>query len=271
MPSEVTKETSRSGAHLLVRSWVPEQTADVVIVIVHGIGEHSGRYEHVGDYFAARGIEVQSYDHRGHGESSGKRLFIVEWGEFLLDLEDRLSAARIGGRKVVLYGHSLGGLIGLSYLVTRHEALPDAAVLSAPALDSSEPGWKKGAARLLGSLTPSLAVPLALKGDQLSRDPSVGEKYFADPLVNINTTTRLGSEILKAQQDTLSRLSNLTTPTRVIHGEADTVVPADASQPLQGLPGVTRQTYPGFRHELHNEPGWEDILAGVDDWIRDVT
>ncbi len=268
MPSEFTKETSRSGAHLLVRNWYPEDTADTVIVIVHGIGEHSGRYEHVGDYFASRGFEVQAYDHRGHGESSGKRLFVVDWGEFLLDLEDRLSAARIGGRKVVMYGQSLGGLIGLSYLVTRHEALPDAAVLSAPALDSTEPGWKKGAARVLGSLTPSLAVPLALKGDQLSRDPSVGEKYFADPLVNINATTRLGSEIIKAQQDTLGRLAALGIPTLVIHGEADTIVPVEASQPLQGLPGVERKTYAGHRHELHNEPEWQDILADVHAWIQ---
>lgn len=268
MNSELTKETSRSGAHLLVRSWHPDDTADTVIVIVHGIGEHSGRYEHVGEYFADHGYEVQSYDHRGHGESSGKRLFIVEWGEYLLDLEDRLSAARIGGKKVVMYGHSLGGLIGLSYLVTKREALPDAAVLSAPSLDSNEPGWKKGAARVLGSLTPSLAVPLALKGDQLSRDPSVGEKYFADPLVNINATTRLGSEILGAQRDTLARLGSLTVPTMVIHGEADTIVPVEASEPLQGLPGVERKTYPGHRHELHNEPEWQDILGDVLDWIQ---
>jgi len=268
MESELTKETSRSGANLLIRSWTPEETADTVILIVHGIAEHSGRYEHVGEYFASHGYEVQAYDHRGHGESSGKRMWIVDWGEYLLDLEDRLSAALVGGRKVVVYGHSLGGLITLSYLQNRSEPLPTAAVLSAPALDSTEPGWKKGAAKVLGGLVPSLAVPLAIKGDQLSRDPAVGEKYFSDPLITLNATTRLGSQILKAQVESQASLAKLSVPTLVIHGESDTVVPVDASLPLQGLPGVNRKTYPGIRHELHNEPEWEDILADILEWIQ---
>jgi len=268
MTSEVSKETSRSGANLLIRSWTPEETADTVILIVHGIAEHSGRYEHVGEYFSSHGYEVHAYDHRGHGESSGKRLWIVDWAEYLLDLEDRLSAALVGERKVVLYGHSLGGLIALSYLLQRSDPHPTALVLSAPGLDSTEAGWKKGAARVLGNLTPNLAVPLAIKGDQLSRDPSVGEKYFADPLITLQATTRLGSEILKSQEQTNAGLAKLGVPTLVIHGESDTVVPVDATQPLQGLSGVTRKTYPGIRHELHNEPEWEDILADVLEWIR---
>ena len=268
MPSEKSKETSRSGANLLTRTWVPADPADTVIVIVHGIAEHCGRYEHVGDFFAGHGIEVQAYDHRGHGESSGKRLWLVEWGEYLLDLEDRLSAALVGDRKVIMYGHSLGGLIGLSYLVERSDFLPAAAVLSAPGLDSTEPGWKKGGAKVLGGLMPSLEVPLSIEGHQLSRDPSVGEKYFSDPLVYTKATTRLGSEALKAQQETLAKLGNLSVPTLVIHGEADTIVPVEASQPLQGLAGVTRKTYPGVRHELHNEPEWEAILGDVLEWIQ---
>src|SRR5829696_2132913 len=149
---------ARDGTPILVRRWRVDPDPWASVLLVHGVAEHSGRYEHVGGQLAAAGIEVEGFDLRGFGGSGGRRAFVERWRIEHDDLEDRLTAIRAaaGTRPVALYGHWLGGLIALGYAVAQPaRPLPDALVLSAPALDSRIRGWKRAMARVLGAVAPN--------------------------------------------------------------------------------------------------------------------
>ncbi len=269
--SSTERAAARDGTELLVRRWQPATDPWASVLLVHGIAEHSGRYEHVGRQLADAGLAVEAYDQRGFGGSAGRRAYVDRWTQNHDDLEDRLAAARAaaGGRPVALFGHSLGGLISLGYAVADPpRPLPDALVLSAPALDSTVPGWKQAMARVLSSVAPTGELKNAFDGALLSRDPSIGERYRQDPLNQHATTFRFGAEALAEQGRVRAALGRLAIPTLVYHGEADRLVPTGASAPLAAVPGVVRRTYPELRHESHNEPEGPAVIADVIDWLR---
>ena len=170
--------TTRDGTELLVRRWAAESEPWATVILVHGLAEHSGRYEHVGRQMADAGLDVESYDQRGFGASGGRRAFIERWSLNHDDLEDRLASVRArvaAGHPVVVFGHSLGGLIALGYVVVEPaRPLPDALVLSAPAIDSTIPAWRQALARVLGRIAPTGTLKNDLDGAILSRDPAVG-------------------------------------------------------------------------------------------------
>jgi acylglycerol lipase len=270
--STTTTATVRDGTELLVRHWSATGEPWASVLIVHGIAEHSGRFEHVGEWLAGAGLDVHAYDQRGFGGSSGRRAWLDRWSRNHDDLEDRLAVLRVmaRGRPVVVYGHSLGGLIALGYAVAEPpRPLPDALVLSAPALDSSIPGWKRAVARILGAIAPTVEIPNDFDGTLLSRDPAVGERYLADELNQHRTTTRFGAEALAEQARVRAALPRLSLPTLVIHGQADRLVPTASSEALGRLPGVTRLVYPELRHETHNEPEGRAVVDDVIAWLRD--
>jgi alpha-beta hydrolase superfamily lysophospholipase len=261
------------GTQILVRRWAATGEPWADVLIVHGIAEHSGRYEHVGSWLAAAGLEVTGYDLRGFGGSGGRRAWVGSWGEYHDDLEERLGDVRLraAGRPVVLFGHSLGGLIAYGYAVADPpRPLPDALVVSAPAVDSNLPRWQQSMARVLTRVAPTFAVKNAFDGTILSRDPAVAERYLADPLNHHSTTTRLGAEALAEQKRALAALDRLSVPTLVYHGGDDRLVPTASSEVFAAAPGVTRRTYPGLRHESHNEPEGEAVIADAVAWLRSV-
>ena len=263
----------RDGTELLVRRWTAVGEPWASILLVHGLAEHSGRYEHVGRQLAAAGLEVEAYDQRGFGGSSGRRAYVDRWSQNHDDLEQCLAAVRsaAGGRPVILFGHSLGGLIALGYVLAEPaRPLPDLLVLSAPALESTIPPWKRLMARVLGTVVPTLEIKNELDGSILSRDPSVGERYVEDPLNQHATTTRFGALAIAEQAMVRRGLSRLSIPTLVYHGEDDHLVPTGASAPLADVPGVVRRTYPGLRHESHNEPDGPAVLGDVIAWLREA-
>jgi acylglycerol lipase len=269
--STTTTATVRDGTELLVRHWSATGQPWASILIVHGIAEHSGRYELVGTWLAGAGLDVHAYDQRGFGGSSGRRAWLDRWSRNLDDLEDRLAVLRVmaRGRPIVVYSHSLGGLIGLGYAVADPpRPLPDALVLSAPAIDSMIPAWKRAIARVLGAVAPTTTIPNDFDGELLSRDPAVGQRYVADERNEHATTARFGAEALAEQARVRAALARLSLPTLVIHGEADRLVPTAASEPLAALPGVTRRTYPELRHETHNEPEGRAVIEDVIAWLR---
>lgn len=258
--------TAADGTRLLLRSWPEPAGRRASMMIIHGLGEHSGRYEHVGAYFAAARLAVSAPDLRGFGGSGGRRAYLRSFQEFLADLELPMEGMLASPAPTILYGHSLGGLVALAYALWGRRA-PDLLVLSAPTLDAVVPAWKRVGARLLGRLAPTATLPNDIRGDQLSSDPAVGEAYFADPLVVTRTTTRLGAEWLRAMSRARSSLAELTVPALVIHGAEDTLVPPPISEPLAAVPGVERIVLPGLRHECHNEGGGTAALAQVAAWI----
>jgi acylglycerol lipase len=270
--STTSAVSARDGTSILVRRWRADGEPWAHVLLVHGIHEHSGRYEHVGAWLAAARLEVTSYDQRGYGGSGGRRAWVERWKDNHDDLEERLAAVRAdaGHLPVVLFGHSLGGLLALGYAVADPpRPLPDAMVLSAPALASSIPGWKETLAALLNRVRPTYVLRDTFDGTVLSRDPDVGERYRTDPLAFHVTTARFGAEALREQRRVRAAAARLAIPTLVYHGEDDRLVPPFASEPLARIRGVERRTWPRLRHESHNEPEGAEVISAVIAWLRE--
>lgn len=267
----VEHASARDGTSLLVRHW-PVATGDAwaSALIVHGLAEHSGRYEHVGAQLAAAGIDVHAFDQRGFGGSGGPRASIDRWSQIHDDLEERLVAVRsiAPSRPLVLYGHSLGGLICLGYVLDGR-ALPDLLVLSAPAIQANLPLVPRLAVSVLRRVAPNTLLKNTFDADVLSRDPAVGERYVDDPLNQHRTTARFAHAALAEQRRVSAGLDRLSIQTLVVHGGMDTLVPTASSEACEGIPGVLRKVYPELRHEVHNEPEGEVVVGEVIDWVRE--
>lgn len=257
--------STKDGLTLMMRRWsVSDPTA--TILIVHGVSEHLGRWEHVAEFFAERRYEVAAYDHRGHGSSTGSRIHVDRFDDYVEDLGLMVERVR-SELPLVVYGHSMGGLITTMYAESELPQ-PDLYVLSAPALDASAPQALKTAARLVSKVLPGVRLAAPTKGEDLSRNPAVGEAYFADPLVDLKGTARFGAEFLAAMDVARAAVGKIHVPTLVIHGGDDSLVPPAASAPLAAVDAVERRVFPGLRHEMHNEPESADVLQFVVGWLE---
>jgi alpha-beta hydrolase superfamily lysophospholipase len=250
----------------LVRVWEPTTEPIAEMVLVHGLAEHSGRYERPGGLFAQAGIRVVAPDLVGFGATGGKRGDVDDWAVYLDQVQDLVEEARGTGRPVVLFGHSMGGLIAFDYALSERPK-PDLLVLSAPALEGGA-RWQRKLAPVLARIAPGLSVPNKLKGEQLSRDPAVGQAYFSDPLVHTASTSRLGAEFFAAMDRVRGTVGRLDLPTLVTHGGADAIVPPTCTVELGSLPGVERRLYPKLRHETLNEPEGPEVAGEIIDWIK---
>ena len=264
---------ARDGLELRTYQWPAVGVPRAHLLLVHGIAEHAGRYGHVGTQLANAGIATHAYDQRGFGRSGGHRAYVDRWSQFHDDVEDRLAEVRsaAGGLPVVLYGHSMGGLIALGYaLADPPRPLPDLLVLSAPAIDAVIPTWKRRLADILAGTTPRFAVANTFPKGGLSSDPAVETAYLADPLAVHRTTTRLGVALFREQdrvKSALARGGPLPVPTYVLHGTDDPIVPEWASRSMDGRPNVTRRVYQGLHHETHNEPSGASVIDDTIAWI----
>ncbi len=263
--STVDFGTTRDGLLQLRRRWVPAE-ARAAMLLVHGIGEHSGRYEHVGSFLAERGIDVIAIDQRGHGQSGGRRVFVREFDDFCADVEDQLAEVRRLGLPTILLGHSMGGLVSASYAVSNRPQ-PDLLVLSGPALGVDVPPALRTALPVLAKIAPTLFSADSIDASILSTDPDVAADYVSDPHNVLGNTVNLGAELLSAADRVSGMLERIRVPTLVQHGENDRLVPAWASEPLVGLDDTTRITYPGMAHEIYNEVDKRRVLMDLWSWL----
>lgn len=257
---------TRSGVIQLRREW-PATDPRAVAVVVHGISDHSGRYEHVGQYLSARGVGVTAFDQRGFGQTGGHRGWIAHFDDFLDDIEDHLAAARAVEVPVVLVGHSMGGLLALEYAVGERPQ-PDLFVVSGPPLVALAPN--PALDRLPGLLAPLLG-PLRVRSgfptSVLSRDDAVCDAYDADPLVDPLVTIELLSAFVDAIGHARANLDRIRRPMLALAGEADELVPPASTRLLDEVVGVDVRLYPEHRHELFNELDWPAVLDDVIGWI----
>lgn len=263
---KISNRTMPDGTELHARHWSHDEPLATVL-IVHGVSEHVGRWEHVAEYFVEAGFEVHAYDQRAHGESGTGVLDIEDFDHYVNDVAHVVKDLRGLGRPVVVYGHSMGGLIATLYAQSDHEP-PDLLVLSAPALTSATPAPLKIAAQVLGRLAPKFAIKSPVEKDHLSKNPAIGEAYVNDPKVYLKGTTRFGKQVFDAMDRARDGVHRIKVPTLVIHGAEDELVEPSASAPLAAVDNVHRRVFPGLRHEMHNEPERHEVLGFVADWIK---
>ena len=270
-PSSVETVAARDGTPLLTRTWPTPGEPWATILVVHGLGEHSGRHDATGGRFAAAGLAAASYDHRGFGASGGRRAYAETWDDLLDDVEDRLDAGRIDGLPAAIYGHSVGGLIVADYLLSDRPQT-DVAVLSAPALGGGT-ALLRAVAAVLNRVRPTFAIANPWDAAQIARDPAPPVVADPDPLAVSYTTARLGHFLFQAMDRVNARLEadgGFPLPTLVVHGGDDTLIPTASTAFLERFPTTERRVYPGVRHEPHHDPlDGERIVGEMIDWLRD--
>ena len=245
-----------------------------MLLLVHGFAEHSGRYEHVGAWFAARGCAVHAYDHQGHGRSDGRRGHVRRFADFLDDLEDVLAAVRAEhpGLRPHLVGHSMGALIVSAGLCERELEVASAATSGALlAIGENFSQARIIAARVLRRIAPRLSLAAGLDPQGLSNDPAVARAYLDDPLVFAKMTSSLAVELMDAVARTASSAARVRAPLLMLHGEADPLCPVEGTRRFfAGLAVEPRrlQTYPGLRHEIFNEPEQARVFEDVYAWLQ---
>ena len=247
------------------------------MVLVHGFGEHSGRYEEVAMFFAQRGFGVYAHDHMGHGNSPGLRGHIGRFDDFLDDVEGFIAHASEAhpGLPRVLVGHSMGGLI-VAALACERKVDVDLVVLSGPALSLSPDisRFKLIFARLLRGLMPRLTMEAGLDASGISRDPEVVRNYESDPLVHGQITASMGAGMFETIQRIQRKANMFSVPALLMHGESDPICRVEgsrlffASLPQGGAAtGSELRIYPDLRHEIFNEPERAQVYDDVHDWV----
>ena len=267
--------TGSAGDPIFWQSWTPEAPAapKALVVLVHGLHEHSGRYEHVARRLTDAAYAVFAMDHQGHGRSGGAQGNVGSMAGVLTDLDHLrgLAEASVPGVPVFVLGHSMGGLIALDHVTDRGQDGLAGLVLSGAAVDvSSAGGVQMRLAPLIGKVAPNLGV-LLLGSENVSRDPAVVTDYENDPLNrNGKVRARTGAEMLLAVQRVVDRLPQVTLPVLVMHGTDDRLVPVQAADLIHDSVGSTDKTlltYDGLFHEIFNEPEQKQVLDDLVGWL----
>ena len=259
------------GLTVFAQTWQPDRTPKAVIALVHGVGDHSGRYPTFVEAFTAAGYAVSAYDLRGHGRSEGPRIFAPSYESLLRDIDGHLEATRdrFPGIPVVLYGHSFGGAQVLCYVMKRRPKLA-CVVASSPGLASGvqQPAAKILAGRILSRIAPKLHIPLGSPLSSLSHDPAWIEATKQDPLFAQTISARIGILQMDTNQWILAQTS-FPLPLLIMQGTADQHVdPAVNAAFARRLGGdVTFKQWDGLGHELHAEVQRNDVLAFARAWI----
>jgi len=266
---------AEDGLRLFRRAWLPEGPTRALL-FVHGYAEHSGRYEEMAEWFAARGCAVHAYDHRGHGRSDGIRCHVARFEEFVDDLASMLASvqAEHADLPVTLVGHSMGGLIALAFLTERKPAIASAVTSGAALALGAVSPVRVALARAVRRVLPRLALGSGLDPEGLSRDPEVVRRYLADPLIDRTMTASLGAELLTAAPRTAARASLVSVPLLVLHGGADPICAPEGSRTFHAgvkTAGSALRVYPELRHEIFNEPEREAVWQDVLTWLEELS
>jgi alpha-beta hydrolase superfamily lysophospholipase len=251
------------------------ETADArgEIILVHGFGEHSGRYQAIIDHLLGHNYSVTAYDHRGHGKSEGLYGHVDRFADYEDDLELLVSAIQSKHRpqRLFLVAHSMGGLVALRFLTRPREGITGA-VISAPlvAIAAKVPAGKLLIAKVSGKLSPRMRMKNEINPAVLSRDAEVGRAYAADPLVGKLVSARWFVEAVSAMDELQHNASQITLPVLIMHGTEDRLANCEATRTLFKEIASTDKTlriYEGYYHELFNEPEKQEVYNRVTAWL----
>lgn len=252
---------------------LPGNPIHAVIALVHGMGEHLGRYRRFAEFFTARGFAVISFDQRGHGKSDGKKGHIVHYNQLLDGIDELLEKTRLQfkDRPVILYGHSMGGNLVLNYALKKPNSVK-AVVATGPwlRLAFDPPLLQVKLAQLMRNLYPGFTQSSGLKTKYLSRDSEVVKAYERDRYVHDKISASFFINLYQAGLYALQHANELKLPTLVMHGGSDKITSAAASEEFAGKSELVSQLkiWDGMYHEIHNEPERETVLEYAFDWMQ---
>lgn len=262
------------GVRIVYDTWTPDVPARGAVVLSHGYAEHARRYDHVARRFGGAGLVVYALDHRGHGRSGGKRVYLRDIGEYTGDFHTLVGIAAREHPDLprIVLGHSMGGGVVFAY-GAEHPGDYAAMVLSGPAVyaQSAVKPWLVTVAKLLGRFAPGVPVE-QLDAGAVSRDPEVVAAYKADPMVyHGKLPAGIARGLFIVGETMPQRAAAVTAPVLVVHGEQDSLIPVEGSHRLVecvGSQDVNLKVYPDLFHEVFNEPERELVLDDVTSWIE---
>jgi len=267
---------SADGTRLVWRREQPKGQCRATLLFVHGLAEHSGRYEHVLARFSGVGYDCWAFDYRCHGESPGLRVHVDRFDEFVDDVAaaHRMVRDTVPDGPLILVGHSQGGLLVLRYAVTRPDDI-DAIIVSSPFLsmhpDSKPPAALQMVANIVSTFSKKLMFSKVADPSYLSRTPGIAEAYVADPLVSSTVSARWFTEVVRAQLETREMASRLSVPALIMQSGDDRLVdPAATRDWAAQAPAdlVEYVEWPGLYHEMFNEPEREQVFQRMELWLR---
>ena len=268
------KFTGRNNFSLYRQAWLPDIAPKAILLIVHGIAEHSGRYMNLVNYFVPKGYAVYSFDLRGHGKSDGKRSYIERFSYYIDDLQTFFNLVRTENpnTKIFMVGHSMGSTISIDYAL-EHQSELQGLIISGTTLKLGSSISKTAIlmAKILSVLMPKMGVS-ALDPGGISRDPVVVAAYVNDPLNYMGKlSARFGVELLKTMEMLQSGLSEINLPILIMQGSQDRISdPASSKLLFDGVSSKdkTMKIYEGFYHEIFNDPERQQVFSNMEAWIK---
>ena len=272
--SRLTTFTASDGNNVVVQDWPLDPGVKLrgVVIVVHGLGEHAGRYDHVARQLNDWGFAVRGYDQCGHGESGGARGSLPSDTRLLDDLADMVDSTRARMRKglpLILLGHSMGGLVVGRFVSLKMREV-DGLVMSSPALNAGMNAFQKLLVSILPKIAPDLRVGNGVKPQFISHDPAVVAAYKADPLVHERISARLARFIADAGPQTVALAAQWTVPTLLLYAGDDRLLNPDGSRTFARLAPkdvVTTQCFDKLYHEIFNELDAAPVFAALRQWL----
>ncbi len=264
---------TNDGLQLFAQAWLPESTPRAVVCLVHGLGEHSGRYRHVAAALTEAGYVLLGFDLRGHGRSEGPRGHTPAFKAFMDDIDQLLqeAAQRFPHLPLFLYGHSLGGILVLNYALRRQPELAGVIATGSGLRTALEHQTAKLAlVQVLGRILPTVTLPSGLNPQDLSRDPDVVRAYVNDPLVHDRLSLGAARGLLKAIRWAFEHATEFPVPLLLMHGRADRLGSAKGSQEFADLVqgDCTLKLWDGLYHEIHNELEQQQVFETMIAWLE---
>ncbi|MBI2340532.1 MAG: lysophospholipase [Deltaproteobacteria bacterium] len=265
---------SHDHHRLFYQEWKGEMgKAKGVLIFVHGLNEHSGRYSNPVRYFSKRGYTLYLFDQRGHGRSDGLRSHVDSFGHYLKDLDEftRFVAGREKGKKIFMVGHSMGGQIVLNYVARGGTPLAGFVTSSANIQVALNIPWLKRKLALgLSRFVPRLNLAGEIDPKWISRDPEVVRAYKRDPLVSKKISLKLIAELLANQEKLPALAPKVRIPGLLLHAGDDHICAREGSEAFykkMGSKDKQVKIYDGFYHELFNEFGKEEVFGDMEKWL----
>jgi acylglycerol lipase len=264
----------KKDLNLFYQGWLAEDNPKAILVVAHGVAEHSGRYAGLAEHLTSSGLDVYSFDYRGHGRSEGMRCFVEHFQDYAEDLHTFFGLVQKlnSGKKIFLLGHSMGAAVALSYAINNQHGLAGLIVSGIPIKPFPHVPW----AVVVGIMPLAWLGPKRgfrqLDSSSISRDPKVVLAYDNDPLVfRGKLTTRLTIELLRTAHRLPGQVRQIEIPTLIIHGGMDKISDPEGAKIVYNRIGSAKKElkiYDNLYHEVLNEPERVQVMKDIEIWIN---